>query len=138
MAIFAGGYVIKNIVKKSMRLPNDSDDGVIAILRKKDGTNTDVDIRAKVMNGQKIRRELKRIVDEVIAPSLCEDKIQGILKESCDVFSSNNAVVGSIKATSAFYSASKRFRNLFLLPTAAILLAAVAIAFQPLFIRRKA
>ena len=121
MAIFAGGYIIQKLVKKSMRLQKDSDDGVRAFCM-----NMNVNVNKTLtsdgnivpMNGKQIRTEMKRIMNEVIAPSLNEDEIEGILDESHHVFRRNNDVVASVKDTAAFTSASDRCRNLVLIPTA--------------------
>ena len=64
---------MKKIVKKTMGLPKDSDDGVQAFSGTLtiNGTNDDND-NGHRMDARLIRNEMKRITNEVIAPSLSE------------------------------------------------------------------
>jgi len=89
------------------------------------------------MDNKEIRTEMKRIVDEVIAPSLDEKDIKGILDESYDVFRRNNAVVSSVKSTPAFHMAFVRCRNLLLIPAIAIVAGILFAMVQPWPMRKK-
>lgn len=60
MEIFAGGFIIKRIVTRAMRLPQDSDTVVLGLSTYK------VDENGQIMEGRQIRNELKRIVNEVL------------------------------------------------------------------------
>lgn len=126
MAIFAGGYLIKKIVKNAMVLPRDSDEGVHAF-----STNSTKESNIS-RDGRQIRNEIKRIMNEVIAPTLSEREVDCILEESLDVFRRNNAVAASIQTTATFKSVSARCRNFVIIPALAVLLATVYVLFWPM------
>eukprot|EP00986_Skeletonema_menzelii_P007634 scaffold3008_cov112-Skeletonema_menzelii.AAC.4 len=63
MEIFAGGFIIKRIVKRAMNetiVPQDSDTVVLGLSTYKVAEN------GQIMEGRQIRNELKRIVNEVL------------------------------------------------------------------------
>jgi len=131
MAIFAGGFIIKKVVKKAMRLHEDSDDGVLGLSTYK------VDENGQIMDGRRIRNELKRIVNEVIAPALTEEEMNGILEESLHVFRRNNAIVASVQGTASFESAVLRCKNFVVIPIAILLFAVISYHVRPLVVQKK-
>lgn len=130
MAIFAGGFIIKNIVKKAMRLPKDSDDGVLGL------STCKVDENGQIMDGRRIRKELKRILNEVIAPELTEEEMNGILEESLQVFRRNNALVASVEDTASFQKAVLRCKNFVIIPAAVVLVAVVSFYVRPVVYKK--
>lgn len=90
MAIFAGGFIIKKMVKQAFSLQND-DDGV------------QVFCIATESNSKSIRNKLKHIIN--IDMKICEEDCQRIVKESPRVFKQNNAVIATVQTTRAFEKA---------------------------------
>jgi len=111
MAIFAGGYIIKKMVRKSMGLRKDSNDGVQALSLNLKSAEAHLDSKI-------LRSDLKKIMNDEIAPMLSEDDIENILEESIRVFEMNNKLISSIRETPAFKVALNACFKKVTIPTA--------------------
>ena len=90
------------------------------------------------MEGRQIRNELKRIVNEVIAPSLTEEEMNGILEESLHVFRRNNDLVASVQGTASFQRAVLRCKIFVIIPAVVVLVAVVvSVHVRPLVVQSK-
>ena len=122
MAVFAGGYIVKRIVKKAFRLPKDSDEGIQGFSMNNDNALL-VEGERKQMSPKQIRKEMKRIINEEIAPNLNDKEIQGLMEESLNVFRCNNALAASVSKTAEFEAAKASCKNFVIIPSLVVLLA---------------
>jgi len=99
MAIFAGGYIIQKMVRKTLGLPKESNEGLLVF-----GIN-----HPDKLSGKAIRSQLKKIIDEDVFRLLNDKEIQGILEESILLFDMNNKVVLTVKETETFRKISNRY-----------------------------
>ena len=91
MAIFAGGFLIKRMVKHAFSLK--SDDGIqIFVLE------TDTNVKA-------FRNHFKSILNETI--KVTEEQVQLLMEESTQVLTRNNLLVATVQTTRAFENAER-------------------------------
>ena len=129
MAIFAGGFVIKKIVKKAMRLNSRTEDaeedGVQAFCVKSAG-----ETGSEAKSQKQVKQEIQRIMNDDIAPLLTEDDINRLLEESNEVFRRNNIVVASVKNTKTFERVLTKCKRFIVFPAVSIICAIVLYYFS--------
>jgi len=86
MAVLAGGFMIRKLVKRTMRLKDDRGVGALSF-------GPDVDTRD-------LRRRMKLCVNEELG--LDEKEQVAVLEESGEVFRRNNEVVGTVRDSASF------------------------------------
>eukprot|EP00587_Corethron_hystrix_P009957 CAMPEP_0113316694 /NCGR_PEP_ID=MMETSP0010_2-20120614/11877_1 /TAXON_ID=216773 ORGANISM="Corethron hystrix, Strain 308" /NCGR_SAMPLE_ID=MMETSP0010_2 /ASSEMBLY_ACC=CAM_ASM_000155 /LENGTH=229 /DNA_ID=CAMNT_0000173481 /DNA_START=107 /DNA_END=793 /DNA_ORIENTATION=- /assembly_acc=CAM_ASM_000155 len=94
MAIMAGGYIIKKMVKRAMGLKKDNDEGVMAF-------------SFTELNCAHLRRRLKHAVNNEL--KLSKEEEEKILKESEEVFNRNNLLVGTVQNSQSFNDAVRKW-----------------------------
>jgi heme oxygenase len=108
-AIFAGGAIIKRMVKRAFSLKNDEGVEMFNV------SFQDSDFK----NVTEFRNEMKRRLDEVM--EISEDDKDRIVQESPQVFVRNNALVATAQDSDVFKEVWSKCRNyLLVIPTVAV------------------
>ena len=127
MAIFAGGFIIQKMVRKTMGIPKDSNIGVEAFGLSQSCIEQNI-------SSKSLRTQLKRLMNEDIGASLSEHEIDSILDESHKVFDMNNKLVSSVQVSPTFETTMKEFKRKFIIP---IMLVIPGILLSFLFFRNE-
>lgn len=115
MAIFAGGYIIKKMVRKAMGLPKDSSEGVMTFTFPPD------------LDTRKFQKEFKRVLNEEVV--LSQEEVDSVLDESGRVFAANNALVATVQGTQAYSQAAVNALQLVFKGVVVVALSAAAISY---------